>query len=351
MAPKKRVTATTAAPTVTATSIGRGELEKDHRSLHGFEVFTVKWLSHKNESSITAATAGTSSNDDDDLSSDDDLVIDLTTDNAYHSIEEQRGCRQILKSLTEEEIQSMLDWAMPLRHYRAEKGDILKAIAAIKSTLAWRKEFQIDKIVNAFDKTKQSTARPDEIDFAAILTHETETGKIYARGYDKDGRACMYMRPGNENTMNEDNNMRHLAYQIEKAIACSNKNGHGKICLIIDYEGFTLSKAPPMSTTKKTLDMLQKHYAERMYRAYVCNPPLYFRSFWALIKPFVDPITKQKVCFCSGKKGLHQIVDDMGGPEKAKLHLEKCAGGVADLRAFDNIEYLNLPFNVAFDEK
>lgn len=161
----------------------------------------------------------------------------------------------------------------------------------------------------------------------------------------------MYMRPGNENTMNEENNMRHLAFQIEKAVACSNKNGHGKICLVIDYEGFTLAKAPPMSTTKRTLDMLQRHYAERMYRAYVCNPPLYFRSFWALIKPFVDPITKQKVCFCSGKKGLQQIVDDMGGPDKAQLHLERCAGGVGTLRPFDNLEYLHQPFNVAFDEK
>jgi hypothetical protein len=236
------------------------------------------------------------------------------------------------------------------------KSDIAKAIHSVKSTLAWRKEFQIDKIVTAFAQknnhplTRVATAGQEE-DFASILIKETETGKIYTRGYDQDGRACMYMRPGNENTMNEENNMRHLAFQIEKAVACSNKNGHGKICLIIDYEGFTLAKAPPMSTTRKTLDMLQKHYAERMYRAYVCNPPLYFRSFWALIKPFVDPITKQKVCFCSGKKGLQQIVDDMGGPEKAKLHLEKCAGGMEDLRCFDNMEYLSLPWNAAFDEK
>jgi hypothetical protein len=118
----------TNAPMVTAKSIGKGELEKDHHKSLGFEIFTVKWLSHKNESTVTAATAATSSNagDDDNDSSfeeDDeaDLVIDLTTDNAYHSKEEQRGCRQIIKALTEEEIQAMPDWAMPLRHYRAEK--------------------------------------------------------------------------------------------------------------------------------------------------------------------------------------------------------------------------------------
>ena len=230
------------------------------------------------------------------------------------------------------------------------QGDISKAIAAIKHTLEWRKEFGVHKVISAFDKTSSSTS-DDEIDYASILTEETETGKIYIRGYDKDGRACMYMRPGNENTDDTDNNMRHLVFQLEKAVACSNKNGHGKICLIIDYEGFQVSKAPPMSTTRQVLQILQQHYAERMYRAYVCNPPLYFRTFYAIIKPFVDPVTKQKVCFCSGKQGMNQIVDDMGGRERAMRHLEKCAGGVEKLRPFDNLEYLNAPFNHAFDEQ
>jgi hypothetical protein len=209
--------------------------------------------------------------------------------------------------------------------------------------LKWRKEFEVDKIVRAFDDEKEGG------EMAAILRKESETGKIYTRGYDKEGRAMMYMRPGRENTMNETNNMRHLVFHIEKAVACSQKNGHGKICLVIDYDGFTLSKAPPMSTTRKTLDILQCHYCERMFRAYVCNPPFYFTSFWAVIKPFVDPITKQKVCFCSGKKGMMQIVDDMGGPDRAK-HLEQCAGGVDDIRRYDYDEYLRLPFHMAFDE-
>ncbi|KAL3903113.1 MAG: hypothetical protein SGILL_010569, partial [Bacillariaceae sp.] len=172
-----------------------------------------------------------------------------------------------------------------------------------------------DKIVNAFDKSKQTDV-DDEEDFAAILTNETETGKIYTRGYDDAGRACMYMRPANENTVGELNNLRHLVFQLEKAVACSNKNGHGKICLIIDYDGFQVSQAPPMSTTRKVLEILQRHYAERMFRAY----------------------------------GMQQIVEDMGGKVKAMKHLEPCAGGVEKLRAFDNVDYLSKPFNHGFDE-
>ena len=185
---------------------------------------------------------------------------------------------------------------------------------------------------------------------AAIISKENETGKIYVRGYDKDGRALMYMRPGRENTVGqEQNNMRHLVFQLEKAIACSRKHDMGKICLVIDYDGFTLRNAPPFSASRRTLEILQHHYPERMYRAYVCNPPFLFRSFWALIKPFVDPVTKQKICFCSGKAGMAQIVDDVGGPTKAR-HLEPCAGGTDPLREFNSYEYLHLPFDLTFDE-
>jgi hypothetical protein len=205
------------------------------------------------------------------------------------------------------------------------------------------------------DDAKSSNHKPNENeqdeDLAAILREENETGKIYVRGYDKDGRALMYMRPGNENTMHENNNMRNLVFQIEKAVACSGKNGYGKICLVIDYEGFSITNTPSMSASKRTLTILQRHFCERMYRVYICNPPFVFRSFYAMIKPFVDPVTKQKVCWCVGKMGFDQIVEDVGGPEKAAEQLEKCCGGGGNVRGFDSVEYNYLPMTEAFDEK
>jgi hypothetical protein len=230
------------------------------------------------------------------------------------------------------------------------KGDVSKATAAIKSTIQFRNEFGVVDIVHCFETQPETETSTSRNEMASILQKENETGKIYTRGYDKDGRAMMYMRPAKENTNNETNNMRHLVFQLEKAIACSAKNGQSKICLVIDYLGFQLWNAPPMSTSRRTLDILQKHYPERMYCAYVCNPPFVFRTFWALIQPFIDPITKEKICFCSGKKGMQKIVEDMGGLEKAH-HLEPCAGGTDPLRPFDSKEYLlHLPLDVAFDE-
>lgn len=187
-----------------------------------------------------------------------------------------------------------------------------------------------------------------------ILRLETSTGKIYSRGYDFEGRALVHMTPALENTNNELNNMRHLVWNLEKAVACTARRSaqlHGtvleKINLLIDYEAFKLKNAPPMSTTRYTLDILQKHYPERMKHAYILNPPFVFRAFWAVIKSFVDPVTKDKIVFCSGKEGQAKLTDKV--TEKSKLE-KRCYGSDPEIRPFDSNEYAHLPFDVSFDE-
>lgn len=70
-----------------------------------------------------------------------------------------------------------------------------------------------------------------------------------------------------------------------------------------------------------------------------------------MIRPFIDPTTKEKIVFCSGKKGLEQIANDVGATNAAK-YLEPCAGGIKnDLKPVDSKEYLHLPFDVAYGEE
>lgn len=190
-----------------------------------------------------------------------------------------------------------------------------------------------------------------------ILIREATTGKIYCRGYDQEGRAFMYMSPARENTNNELNNMRHLVYNLEKSIACTRRKSVQlagkkvapleKINALIDYEGFKLKDAPPMSTTKYTLDILQKHYPERMRHFYLLNPPFVFKVFWNLIRHFVDPTTKEKIVFCSGKDHTRKLLDHVSNLEKLEV---RAYGSDPDIRDFDHEEYLRLPFYVSFDE-
>jgi len=144
------------------------------------------------------------------------------------------------------------------------------AITKLKAALEWRKGFQVDTIVKACSGNEKNEMTP-------IIEKENETSKLYVRGYDKEGRALLYMRPSKENTNDMVNNMRHLVWNLEKAIACSSKEGRSKVCIVIDYDGFSLRHAPSLSASRYSLDILQKHYPERMHKAYICNPPFVFR--------------------------------------------------------------------------
>jgi hypothetical protein len=185
----------------------------------------------------------------------------------------------------------------------------------------------------------------DETDFKSILQYESSTGKIYVRNHDNQGRAIMYMRPQRENSVSAENNIINLVYHIERAISCTKKSGLEKIVMILDFDGYKLRHAPPMSTTKATIHVLEKCYPERLGRAYICNAPLVFRTFWNIVRPFLDPVTKDKVVFCSGKAGMQELKDNFD-----ETKLENCAFGTNDLKEFDHEEYLADPFHRTFDD-
>ena len=61
--------------------------------------------------------------------------------------------------------------------------------------MQWRKEFEVDKIVRSLENNEDEDDGGNDgesivtsTDLAAILRKENETGKIYVRSYDKDGR-------------------------------------------------------------------------------------------------------------------------------------------------------------------
>lgn len=269
-----------------------------------------------------------------------------------HTYDEATGVQDIFNSLTPHELKFLADDNMPLRHYRAEKGNLIEAIRKIKCTLRWREEFGVEDIKRCFDtkgNAHLSLEKQEELrQLADTIAHENETGKIYCRGYDKQGRTILYLTPGRENSTNELNNMKHLVYHLERAIACTRRHsGREKVCIVIGYEGFKLSNAPPMSTTKHTLTILQGHYPERMFRAYICDPPLVFRTFWSVIRHFVDPCTLEKIAFCSGKEGQTLLERDFDVDMT-----ERQAGGQRDLRRFSSREFLfATSFDRTFDEK
>mmetsp|Transcript_69848 Transcript_69848/g.138444 ORF Transcript_69848/g.138444 Transcript_69848/m.138444 type:complete len:99 (-) Transcript_69848:36-332(-) len=55
-----------------------------------------------------------------------------------------------------------------------------------------------------------------------------------------------------------------------------------------------------MKTSKATLSILQNHFPERLYRFILLHAPALFMGFYRIMSPFLDPVTKDKICFVSG---------------------------------------------------
>jgi len=66
------------------------------------------------------------------------------------------------------------------RYLRARGFEIDKAVLMLKETIEWRKTFGLTDLYDG--KWKD------------IIASENSTGKMYIRGYDREGHAILYMK-------------------------------------------------------------------------------------------------------------------------------------------------------------
>lgn len=115
-------------------------------------------------------------------------------------------------------------------------------------------------------------------------------------GFDKDGRPIVWLRPSRENTKPSPTQIRHLIFQLERAIDLL-PEGVEKLHLVVDYKGATSANNPSLQTAKQVIHLLQNHYCERLGRGVVVNVPFFLQAFFSLLKPLLDPKTKEKIRF------------------------------------------------------
>ena len=262
----------------------------------------------------------------------------------YDETMESQGCTKILEALTPEEINSMCDPNLLLRHFRADKGDISKAIKRTKYAIKWRKEFKVEEML----KAAHNPTTDEEKEIQNVLMKEAETGKMFVRGYDNEGRAILYIYQKRENSNNPEHNIMHLVYQIERMIACTERMGFEKAVIVLDFDGWKMKNASSIDLTKKTIHILQDCYVERVARVYFTNPPGVFRTFFKMVKVFLDTNTRKKIMF----------VTEKDRPEmESNFNLETTEScifgefGNQHLREFNVEDYFAVPLNVSYDEK
>jgi len=134
-------------------------------------------------------------------------------------------------------------------------------------------------------------------------------------GFDRDGRPIVWLRPSRENTKPSPTQIRHLIFQLERAIDLM-PEGVEKMALVVDYKGATSNNNPSMKTVKEVIHILQNHYVERLGKGIVVNVPFYLSTFFNIIKSLLDPKTKAKVVFNPSLEKLipnQQLDTEFGG--------------------------------------
>ncbi|KAJ2557491.1 hypothetical protein EV175_001318 [Coemansia sp. RSA 1933] len=203
-----------------------------------------------------------------------------------------------------------------LIYVRSSKGNRDRAAKGLRTTMEWRR-----------------TYRPHAITPEA-MRDEASTGKQYVNGYDRGGRPIAYMYPHRQNSSDAAANLKWVVYTMEQAIR-SMPPGATKITIVIDASKYSMSHAVPLSTAREFLRILETHYPERLHKAFVVSPPMYFVLFYRIIAPFIDPVTKAKIAFVdlSAQKptsddGVWVDIFDHIAPES----LERDVGGSWDFK-------------------
>ncbi|KAL1646107.1 Phosphatidylinositol transfer protein (PITP) [Diplodia intermedia] len=166
-----------------------------------------------------------------------------------------------------------------LRYLRAVKwASAAAAEKRLLDTVIWRREYG----TNGFT--------------ADYISPENETGKLIILGFDNDGRPCLYMDPSKQNTEKSDRQVHNLVFMLERAIDLM-PAGVESIALLINFKNSTSAKNPSLSQGKQVLNILQGQYPERNGKSLISELPWYVSTFFKLISPLIDPVTKEKMKF------------------------------------------------------
>lgn len=139
-----------------------------------------------------------------------------------------------------------------LRYLRATKWNVKEAVNRLHTTLTWRREYGVDKLT------------------ADYISVENETGKQVLIGFDNEGRPCLYLNPGRQNTEHSDRQIEHLVFMLERVIDLMGPDQES-LALLVNFKETRAGQNATIGQGRQTLHILQNHYPERLGRALVIN--------------------------------------------------------------------------------
>lgn len=198
---------------------------------------------------------------------------------------------------------------MLARFFLGSKGDHDKAVHILTGSLCWRHAMKVDEALT------DPTAPERALKLQAVLPYSSSHR-------DANGNAMYVEMTGfcDVDGMLQVGEAEFLKNHVAVNEFCTQNNGRRWV--ILDLNGLELGMlgSSGMSLLKKMIDMDQRHYPESLHRCYIVNAPLIITTAFAMVKPWLDPVTLAKITIL-GENFHETLRQDIGNADGIPRHL------------------------------
>lgn len=207
------------------------------------------------------------------------------------SAEEKGMVDELLLLCTQANVEYCFTRMKALRFLRDKKRVVQDAFASMRLHAEWVRSFGVAGITE--DSIKSQLQK-----------------KLFVRsGYDKKARPVLYILIRNHNSYARDLEQlrRCIVYCLEMTLRDANPDEE-RITVVLDMSEFSF-RCMDYEAVRSAVELLQNNYPETLNTALVCNAPFAFSACYAVIRPWLDPVTAAKVAFIRGR-GILDFIDE-----------------------------------------
>ena len=197
---------------------------------------------------------------------------------------------------------------LELRRWLIQRRTIPKALLAIERHLAWRKENDVDHILEepVTDEELRVQLEADVFEFLP----ESET--------DPKGRPivlCFPAKHAEHCGVGKVDIKKFVIYYQEYLTKLLNRMNSQDFVAILDLKGCKI-KHFDYSIAKSVGELNRQHYPERLGKVYVINYPMFYHVVWFVVKNWLARKTQAKIKFKDAKKvDISYIMENKKMPE------------------------------------
>lgn len=108
-----------------------------------------------------------------------------------------------------------------------------------------------------------------------------------------------------------------MKYKILTAAAAGTQRYKHNIIIDLSGLGMSLLASHKRHVIKMVMDVSANYFPECVWKIYVINAPFVFRAMWAVVKPWIHPITVAKVNVLGSPKDAVKKMAEFGLPESS----------------------------------